>query len=82
MDTGIDILPEDTIVFNASGEIWAGVWLTGKNGPGGWNNVEYDLKFPFHGTPESHPYCLLARTRNSGWMFVGEQKRYTHLPPK
>lgn len=76
VDTGADILPEDTISFAASGEIWAGVILTGKNGPNGWNKIDPDLKFPLR---NSRPYCLLARIGEWGnWMFVGTQITYTH----
>jgi hypothetical protein len=76
VDTGAAILPEDTITFNASGEIWAGIWLTGKNGPNGWNIIDPDQKFPLK---DSHPYCLLARIGEWGnWMFVGTQNTYPH----
>ena len=32
---GEQISPGDQVVFSASGQIWAGVWLTGHNGPHG-----------------------------------------------
>lgn len=79
VDTGIDILPEDTITFNASGDIWAGVLLTGRNGPEGWNKVDHDQKFPLHIGLDAHPYCLIAKIGELGnWMFVGRHKTYTH----
>jgi hypothetical protein len=58
VDTGFDVQPLDRMVFRASGEIWAGVWLTGENTPRGWNNTDNDPKFPL---PGGHPYSLLGR---------------------
>jgi hypothetical protein len=58
VDTQMDIKFGDRLVFSAYGEIWAGVWFTGRNGPQGWDNIAYDRKFPLPGT---HPYCLLGR---------------------
>jgi hypothetical protein len=58
IDTGVDVQPLDRLVFRASGEIWAGVLLTGLNTPRGWNNVDSDPKFPL---PGGHPYSLLGQ---------------------
>lgn len=58
IDTGMDIRYGDRLVFSASGEIWAGVWFTGLNGPQGWGNIDYSSKWPL---PASHPYCLLGK---------------------
>jgi hypothetical protein len=71
VDTHIQVHRGDTLIFQASGQIWAGVWLTGNNGPDGWNNVDNDPKFPL---PGSHPYCLLGRLDN-GPFFVGSTHR-------
>ena len=57
-DTGIELQKGDRVVITASGQIWAGVPLTGANGPRGWNNIEFDTKFPMVGT---HPYCLVGK---------------------
>ena len=77
VDTGADILPEDTISFSASGEIWSGVWLAGKNGPDGWNKTDHDQKFPLWRDDGARPYCLLAKIGHWGnWMFVGTQNEY------
>jgi hypothetical protein len=35
VDNGVDFNPGDEIAFSASDTIWSGVWLTGRNGPGG-----------------------------------------------
>lgn len=55
-DTGIDLNPGDRVLFVASGQIWSGVWFTGKNGPAGWAWQAGD-KFFF---PTGHPYSLLG----------------------
>jgi hypothetical protein len=71
VDTHIQVNKGDTLLFHASGQIWAGVWFTGNNGPDGWNNVDNDLKFPL---PGSHPYCLLG-VLDTGPFFVGSTHR-------
>jgi hypothetical protein len=71
VDTHIQVNHGDTLIFQASGQIWAGVWFTGNNGPDGWTNVDNDPKFPL---PGSHPYCLLGRLDN-GPFFVGSTHR-------
>src|SRR4051794_20610206 len=60
-----------------------GVWATGNNGPRGWDNVEYDTKFPYHGfsgtlplqtlgsTPPSHPFAVIGKLTN--YFFIGDQ---------
>ena len=58
VDTQIDVEYNDRLVYSANGEIWAGVWFTGLNGPQGWDNIDYSPKFPLPGT---HPYSLLGR---------------------
>ncbi|HEV2580959.1 MAG TPA: hypothetical protein VGT44_08910 [Ktedonobacteraceae bacterium] len=71
VDTHIQVRKGDTLMFNAWGQIWAGVWLTGMNGPNGWNNLDPDPKFPLPGT---HPYSLLGKLDN-GYFFVGGYDR-------
>lgn len=71
VDTHIQVNRGDTLIFQAGGQIWAGVWLTGNNGPNGWNNIDNDLKFPL---PGSHPYCLLGRLDN-GPFYIGSTLR-------
>jgi hypothetical protein len=58
VDAGITIQLGDAGSMNASGSIWAGVWLTGENGPNGWNYIENGSKFPRPGT---NPFCLLYK---------------------
>ena len=71
VDTHIQVNHGDTLMFHASGQIWAGVWFTGNNGPDGWTNVDNDPKFPLPGT---HPYCLLG-VLDTGPFFVGSTHR-------
>jgi hypothetical protein len=79
VDTGIDLEMEDELEIEASGEIWAGVWATGNNGPNGWDNIEYDTKFPLHGVPDAHPYALIGKLGAGTYFFVGTRFRYTHF---
>ncbi len=74
-DTGFIIRDGDQFLLEASGQIWAGVWLTGNNGPEGWNEVTYDTKFPLHGVPNAHPYCLTAKFGAGGaYFYVGTRR--------
>ncbi|HEU5321583.1 MAG TPA: DUF2934 domain-containing protein [Methylomirabilota bacterium] len=71
--TAIIVRNGESVAIDAvSGDIWAGVFLTGRNGPNGWDDrIEYDTKFPYHGFPDAHPYCLLAKFKN--YVFVGSR---------
>lgn len=77
VNTGIILQSGDVYEFSEiSGSIWAGVALTGKNGPDGWNNIDYDTKFPLHGGMDpvnAHPYCLLGKLNN--YFFIGSRGR-------
>jgi hypothetical protein len=57
---------------NASGEIFAGVWFTGNNGPWGWDWRADDPKFPHHGTDEAHPFSLIGKIGSGPYFLVGE----------
>jgi hypothetical protein len=46
-----------TLIFHASEQIWAGLWVTGLNGTLGQTNIDYDPKFPLPGTRSC---CLLS----------------------
>jgi hypothetical protein len=59
------------MMFHAYGQVHSRVWLTGLNGPDGWDNIDNDLKFPL---PGSHPYCLLGVLDNRPF-FVGSYHR-------
>lgn len=58
VDTGIDVRTNDFVSMHASGSIWAGVWLTGENGPDGWEKIEDSADFPL---PNSRPFGLLYK---------------------
>jgi hypothetical protein len=57
-DTRIQVQTGDRLVINAWGSIWAGIILTGRNGPGGWSWIATDPNYPMVG---AHVFCLLGR---------------------
>ena len=65
--TGIQFRAKDRLVVTATGTIYAGVWLTGRNGPQGWNNIDHDNTFPLPGT---HPFSLLGRL-DGRYFYIG-----------
>jgi hypothetical protein len=77
VDTGAEVRTLDRIVLSASGSIWAGVWLTGQNGPRGWTNIDLDPKFPLVG---SHPFALIGRL-NGRYFYVGDGLDAFHRQP-
>jgi FAD binding domain len=74
VDTGVDMRTGDRLVVHAFGLIWAGVALTGNNGPQGWNNEDCDPKFPL---PCSHPYSLLGKL-NGSYFYIGSEINRVH----
>ena len=76
VDTHMQVHQGDTLIFHAEGQIWAGVWFTGNNGPRGWNNISNDPKFKL---PSSHPYCLLGKL-DTGYFYVGDYNRIDNAP--
>jgi Galactose oxidase-like, Early set domain/Lamin Tail Domain/Glyoxal oxidase N-terminus len=81
VDTLIYLESGDQFTLEAQGEIWAGVALTGRNGPAGWHNVDHDSKFPLHSGSNAHPFALIGRFGEAGpWFYVGDRlgpQRYT-----
>jgi hypothetical protein len=76
--TGINLKSGDIYEFSEiKGTIWAGVALTGRNGPDGWiDRVDYDVKFPLHGGMDpvnAHPFCLLGKLKT--YFFIGSRGR-------
>jgi hypothetical protein len=71
VNTHLQVEQGDTLILHAWGQIWAGVWLTGNNGPKGWDNVDNNTKFPL---PGSHPFGLLGKL-DTGYFYVGEFNR-------
>ena len=76
VDTALQVHQGDTLIFQAWGQIWAGVWFTGNNGPKGWNNLDNDPKYPL---PGSHPYSLLGKL-DTGYFYVGDYARLDNTP--
>jgi hypothetical protein len=74
VDTHMQVHRGDTLIFHAWGQIWAGVWFTGNNGPDGWNNPDNDPKFLL---PGSRPYGLLG-VLDTGPFVVGSYHRIDH----
>jgi len=71
LDTKIDVKVGDRLSITAEGEIYAGVWFTGNNGPGGWDDVTTDPKFPYTGRPDAHVYSLIAKVGSGPYFYVG-----------
>ncbi|HYG80204.1 MAG TPA: hypothetical protein VD861_07450 [Pyrinomonadaceae bacterium] len=74
VSTGITVLPGDRIQFQSTGSIWAGVWLTGQNGPDGWEAVNNDNSYPL---PSARIYSLLGRL-DGGYFYVGQNGEVRH----
>jgi hypothetical protein len=74
VDTGLDIAPGDDIAFEATGDIWAGVALTDRNGPAGWANVDHDPKFPLHSGADAHPFALLGTFDGTEYFYIGARR--------
>jgi len=55
VDPGITLNRYDAVRINTAGSIWAGVKLTGVNGPPGWNRLDNDPKFPL--PARTHTVC-------------------------
>lgn len=66
VNPGITIQIGDAVTLVPGGSIWAGVWATGTNGPGGWNKTEHSTAFPL---PGSNPFCLLYKIVPGGTAF-------------
>jgi hypothetical protein len=74
--TSIQIVQGDTLIMNAWGQIWAGVWFTGTNGPRGWDRRDTANKFPL---PGAHPFELLGKL-DSGYFEIGDNIRIDETP--
>jgi aqualysin 1 len=57
VDSGMDVGPNEWLALTGGGQIWAGVILTGNNGPEGWNKIEDSTAFPL---AHSRPFSLLG----------------------
>ena len=72
--TSTYLTPGRSLYINGSGSIWAGVWLTGTNGPEGWSN----LAEPGYPQPAARRYSLLARVGTGSWTYVGTGANITN----
>ncbi|GIG88141.1 hypothetical protein [Plantactinospora endophytica] len=72
--TGTYLEPGQSVQLTGGGAIWAGVWLTGTNGPEGWFNTSASSAYPLPGARE---YSLLARA-NGGWSYIGQYGTVTN----
>jgi hypothetical protein len=66
--------PGESIEITGGGEIWAGVWFTGTNGPEGWFDTSASSAYPLPGARE---YSLLARA-NGSWIYIGQHGTVTN----
>lgn len=72
VNTGIVCQPGDEVELTGTGTIWAGIWLTGVNGPEGWlNRIETNPASPYINKPDAHPYSLVGRFGNDPFFYVG-----------
>jgi hypothetical protein len=86
VDTGVILQPGDELSLAASGQIWAGVWLTGLNGPEGWTDrIETNPGSPMHSVPQAHPFALVGRYDDESYFYVGpgiSRRAYPRAEPK
>jgi hypothetical protein len=69
VDPNILLKNGDWLSITATGKIWAGVWFTGENGPRGWDGWTAGNDKPLPGSP---PFCLLGRTAEDGYFYIGD----------
>ena len=76
VDTGLDIETGDTVNFTATGAIWTGYCLDGRNSPDGMAWTEDGASdYPL---PSAHDSALIGRVGSSGPGFfeIGSSKSY------
>ncbi|MEV4660565.1 hypothetical protein AB0J85_01320 [Micromonospora echinofusca] len=74
VNSGCWLQDGDRVQISAYGLIWAGVWLTGQNGPQGWTNMAGDSKFPMS---NARAFSLLAKT-NGNYRYAGTGTTFTY----
>ena len=70
VDSGRHLLPGYKMTISCAGEIWAGVWFTGNNGPDGWAGYSTGSDSPL---PGERPFSVLLKL-NGSYQFVGTGK--------
>ena len=69
VDTNILLKNGDSLSISASGTIMSGVWFTGPNTARGWEGWTAGNDKPLPGSP---PFCLLGRTTEDGYFYIGD----------
>lgn len=73
-DTNITLRPGDEYELTGADTIWAGVWLTGLNGPEGWEDrIETNPASPMFNRPDAHPFSLIGRFGVSPYFYIGHR---------
>ncbi|HEY6747246.1 MAG TPA: hypothetical protein VI357_16200 [Mycobacteriales bacterium] len=75
VDTNVLLKNGDWVDIAAQGTIWAGVWFTGSNTARGWEGWTAGNDKPLPGSP---PFCLLGRTSEDGYFYIGDGIRRTY----
>jgi subtilase family protein/Ig-like domain-containing protein/peptidase inhibitor I9 len=57
VDSGMDLGPNEFLAITGTGSINSGVFLSGANGPEGWNSIDNNPALPL---PGSRPFSLLG----------------------
>ncbi len=52
-----------------TGKIWAGVWLTGENGPEGWENTSANSNYPL---PGARVFSAIGKVGSGAYFYVGQ----------
>ena len=78
VNTGIHLNAGEHVQISATtDQIYAGVWLTGSNGPMGWDRIAGGSQFP---APNERSYSLLAQIGNDHY-YVGAGALLTAKKP-
>ena len=69
VDTSVLLKNGDWLNITATGTIWAGVWFTKEKTARGWEGWTAGTDKPL---PGSRPFCLLGRTAEDGYFYIGD----------
>jgi len=83
--TGITVTAGDTVDVRGTGEIWAGVWFTGRNGPSGWGELAPHQ--PGWPVPNEYKFSLICGFDGDSWeswKFAGAHNSFanSHSTPR
>jgi hypothetical protein len=68
VQSSVTVRDGDVVRLDTGGEIWAGVWLTGRNDADGWVNDPAPAAYPL---PGADKYSLIGRFGNDPWFAAG-----------